>query len=359
MTMIQLIACIGMIAGLFMVLHVSPRELSDNLFSCLTAAPGSIRADINETTKRKKAGYLRREITEAQAVLAASGRADRFPMVCFTSLLCFALGACIAIAAGNAFLVPVLAVGLMLTPFWYVKLTAGSFKKDVAAELETALSVITTAYPSAGERTEEPVKPFALPPANKDMRRVFAYLIKHRSIARDVVAHFAKAGLLYEDAEYHNAVFVGTDTDGVPRHAHKRSANSYGKAFRLNVEGSDPRYSFHHVGTDRSLYVFEAPIDMLSFITLYPENWQRHSYVACCGTSIQPVLQMLEQVPQLDTILLCLDNDEAGHQASRRMREQLEMRYSVERLIPENKDWNDDLTLSGENAQGFSMNEMR
>lgn len=85
MTMIQLIACIGMIAGLFMVLHVSPRELSDSLFSRLTAAPGSIRADINETTRRKKAGFLRREITEAQAVLAASGRADRFPMVCFTS----------------------------------------------------------------------------------------------------------------------------------------------------------------------------------------------------------------------------------------------------------------------------------
>ena len=185
------------------------------------------------------------------------------------------------------------------------------------------------------------------------------YLIKHRSIARDVVAHFAKAGLLYEDAEYHNAVFVGTDVEGVPRHAHKRSANSYGKAFRLNVEGSDPRYSFHYVGTDRSLYVFEAPIDMLSFITLYPENWQRHSYVACCGTSIQPVLQMLEQTPQLDTVLLCLDNDEAGHQASRRMREQLEVRYSVECLIPENKDWNDDLTLSDENAQGFAMNELR
>ena len=148
-----------------------------------------------------------------------------------------------------------------------------------------------TAYPSAGERTEEPVKPFALPPANKDMRRVFAYLIKHRSIARDVVAHFAKAGLLYEDAEYHNAVFVGTDTDGVPRHAHKRSANSYGKAFRLNVEGSDPRYSFHHVGTDRNLYVFEAPIDMLSFITLYPENWQRHSYVACSAATICSLLR--------------------------------------------------------------------
>lgn len=146
MTMIQLIACIGMIVGLFMVLHISPRELSDGIFTRLTAAPGSIRADINETTKRKKAGFVRREITEAQAVLAASGWADKFPMVCLVSLICFALGACIAIVAGNAFLVPVLAVGLMLMPFWYVKLTAGNFKKDVAAELETALSVITTAY---------------------------------------------------------------------------------------------------------------------------------------------------------------------------------------------------------------------
>lgn len=135
--------------------------------------------------------------------------------------------------------------------------------------------------------------------------------------------------------------------------------NLYSLEFQMHISSEKRQYRFHYVGTDRSLYVFEAPIDMLSFITLYPENWQRHSYVACCGTSIQPVLQMLEQAPQLGTILLCLDNDEAGHQASRRMREQLEMRYSVERLIPENKDWNDDLTLSAENAQGFSMNEMR
>lgn len=146
MTMIQLIACIGMIAGFFMVLNLSPRELSDSIFSRLTAAPGSIRADINETTRRKKAGFFRREIAEAQAVLAASGREGKFPMVCMTSLGLFALGASAAILAGNAFLVPVLAIGMMLMPFWYIKLTASSFKKDVAAELETGLSVITTAY---------------------------------------------------------------------------------------------------------------------------------------------------------------------------------------------------------------------
>ena len=201
-----------------------------------------------------------------------------------------------------------------------------------------------TVYPSAGERVEEPPKQFVQPPAHSDMRRVYAYLVKYRNIDRSVVAHFAKEKLLYEDAEYHNTVFVGTDENGIPRHAHKRSANSYGKAFRLNVEGSDPRHSFHHIGTDGSLYVFEAPIDMLSYITLHPNDWQSHSYVACCGTSIQPVLKILEYVPQINTVLLCLDNDTAGYKASERMKEQLKDTCVVVRLIPANKDWNDDLT---------------
>jgi len=56
------------------------------------------------------------------------------------------VGAGIAIVMGNFFLVPVLAAGLAFAPFWYVKLTAGGYKRDVALELETALSIITNAY---------------------------------------------------------------------------------------------------------------------------------------------------------------------------------------------------------------------
>ena len=218
---------------------------------------------------------------------------------------------------------------------------------------EAVTMLLDEMYPCAPKAAEALPKPFALPPVNSDMRRVYAYLVKHRNIARDVVAHFARKKLLYEDAKYHNAVFVGTDETGVPRHAHKRSTNSSGKAFRLNVEGCDPRYTFHHMGTDGSLYVFEAPIDMLSYISLHSVDWQRHSYVACCGTSIQPVEKMLERLPQLDTVLLCLDNDEAGHAASQRMKTQLEENYTVERLTPEHKDWNDDLI-----AQTQSRNEV-
>lgn len=91
-------------------------------------------------------------------------------------------------------------------------------------------------------------KSFALPEANQDMRRVFAYLIKQRFIDREVLTYFAHEKLIYEDKKYHNAVFVGLDENGIPRHAHKRGTYTQGEPYKGNVEGSDPKYSFHRLG---------------------------------------------------------------------------------------------------------------
>ena len=123
-----------------------------------------------------------------------------------------------------------------------------------------------------------------------------------------------------------------------------------GQSYRGNIEGSDPWHSFHYLGGDDTLYVFEAPIDLLSYLSLFPEGWQEHNYVACCGTSSIPVLEMLRQLPQLRQVYLCLDNDAAGHAASERMAKLLEERgISAERLVPQQKDWNDDLKAEQEN----------
>ena len=208
-----------------------------------------------------------------------------------------------------------------------------------------------TVYAPASKQEEKPKKEFALPSAGREMRRMYAYLLKHRLLDRNVVDAFVRAGLLYEscekfkDREYHNAVFVGRDENGVPRHAHKRSLNSLGKAFRINVEGSDPRCSFHHTGSSNRLYVFEAPIDLMSFLSLYPRGWQEHSFVALCGTSEHAMLWMLEQNPGIRSVCLCLDHDEAGIEASRRLAELLhEHGYDdVGMLQSEYKDWNEDL----------------
>ena len=201
------------------------------------------------------------------------------------------------------------------------------------------------AFPQAKTRPPDPPKAFALPDASPTMRRVYAYLMRQRRIHREVITAFVRSGLLYEEAKYHNAVFVGFDEHGVARHAHKRSTNSSGKAFRQNVEGSDPQYSFHWLGGDDSLYVFEAPIDLLSYITLYRDGWERHNYVACCGVSPIPVLESLRRMDQPRQVFLCLDNDAAGQAANLRIAEQIQSQFgiSAEVLIPAAKDWNEDL----------------
>lgn len=221
-------------------------------------------------------------------------------------------------------------------------------------------------YRESEHRKPEPKKAFALPPANDTMRRVFAYLIKSRLLDQKVVSHFAHAGLLYEDAQYHNAVFVGRDKEGVARHAHKRGTycarrrvqagnrreaaalgESYtgGDAYKGNVEGCDPHFSFHYAGTSDTVYVFEAPIDMLSFISLYQQDWQRHSYVALCGVAEHALLQLLADHPQISKIGLCLDHDEAGIKADKRIAGILAERgyQNVFPLFSVHKDWNEDI----------------
>ncbi len=146
MNVILLVACIGMITGFFILLSLSPMEFTDSVFKNIMNKPRSIKDEINEITKRKKMSYFRREVVEVQSILKLTRREGWFPMICALSLFLFAIGSGIAIVLGNFFSVPVLGIGFMLLPFWYVRLTQTHFKKDIAAELETALSIITTAY---------------------------------------------------------------------------------------------------------------------------------------------------------------------------------------------------------------------
>ena len=200
-------------------------------------------------------------------------------------------------------------------------------------------------YRESKPQEQELAKPFVLPEAHTDMHRVFAYLIKTRCLDHRVVSEFAKAKMLYEDAKYHNAVFVGYDAQGIPCHAHKRGTYTTGDAFKGNVDSCDPRYSFHWIGQSDTVYVFEAPIDMLSFLSFYRQNWKQHSYVALCGVAEHALMRLLTDAPHVNKIALCLDNDKAGVQARERIQKHLaEREYrNVFSLFSNRKDWNEDL----------------
>lgn len=192
---------------------------------------------------------------------------------------------------------------------------------------------------------EEPKKPFVLPEANQTMHRAFAYLIKTRCVDPKVVSVFAGKHMIYEDVKYHNVVFVGFDSDGIPRHAHKSGTCQKGQPFKGNVEGCDPRYSFRWIGKSNTVYVFEAPIDMLSFISMYQKGWMDHSYVALCGVAEHALMQLLNDAPHISQIALCLDHDKAGIQARERIKKNLSERgyHMVFSLFSNLKDWNEDL----------------
>ena len=217
------------------------------------------------------------------------------------------------------------------------------FQTAVQELLGQTVTPLSHSPPKVSAKEEK--KEFRLPEANTNMHRVYAYLIKQRFISPDIISHFAKQHTLYEDKEHHNAVFVGVDENGVPRQASKRSTNSYGNSFRITCQGSDTRYSFAHFGESKRLYVFEAPIDMMSFLTLYPKDWQKHSCIAMNGVYENAVLSALKNHTNLSKVILCVDNDEGGIEAVDRLRDILHKKGypDVKRLAPKFKDWNEAL----------------
>ncbi len=216
-----------------------------------------------------------------------------------------------------------------------------SFQDAVVELLGGHCSAQTVSSPGAAP--ESVVKPFELPEPNSNMRRVFAYLTKQRFIDPQIISHFAHEHKIYEDGKYHNAVFVGMDENGTPKQASVRSTISFGKIFRLTVANSDTKYSFSHFGNDGKLFVFEAPIDMLSFITLYQKDWKDHSYIAMNGVYESAILKALENHSELKSVYLCTDSDEGGIEAAERLRDILrEHGYTdIFRIMPQQKDWNE------------------
>jgi len=115
-------------------------------------------------------------------------------------------------------------------------------------------------------------------------------------------------------------------------------------AFRRDVGGSDKQYAFHHTGTSGKLYVFEAPIDMLSYISLHKQNWQADSYIALGGVSPAALNHFLKMQSGIREVCLCLDNDRAGHEAVQRIGRDLQKQgYEISAYLPHYKDWNQQL----------------
>ena len=191
-------------------------------------------------------------------------------------------------------------------------------------------------------------KAFEPPMLAEDPRRAYAYLNVRRGIPKEILVPFFKKKLIGETREYHNVAFMGYDTNGNLKHVNLRGTQS-NSAFKGNAAGSTPEYSFRWTGKSEKLYLFEAPIDMLSFIAMKGEDWQEHNYAACCGVGDKVLFQTIKDNPNISMVFLCLDNDRAGRFAEYRIAEKLRKEniwFGI--MLPDGKDWNEQLMAERE-----------
>ena len=188
------------------------------------------------------------------------------------------------------------------------------------------------------EAVPAPAPNFHLPVRNETNEAARAYLINERGLNEKLVDIFMNSGDVYEDAAHHNVVFVGRDLKNMPRYAHCRGTT---EKFRQDVAGSDKSYGFSYHGTGDQLCVFEAPIDMLSFIDIYRKDWNKRSYLSLGGVSGKALERYLTEHPEICKVYLCLDNDQAGNSACERLAREMTDGIVITRMKPPLKDWNE------------------
>ena len=244
---------------------------------------------------------------------------------------------------------PSLAVkGDRLSWYWHSKGSGGHGVLDYLMKIEAMpfrQAVESVAHiPAAAlvSAKSQPDKRLILPEKAGIPLRLYDYLCHKRGIDAGIVGALLDEGIIYEDRRG-NVVFVGYDEQGAARFVSLRGTYG-GQQFRMDCAGSDKRYGFHMTySQSERLYIFESPIDAMSHASLESE-WRRDNRLSLAGTSDTALPQYLEAHPQTKELVLCLDNDPSGREASVAIaRKYTGQGYRTRIELPQSKDYNQDL----------------
>ncbi len=215
------------------------------------------------------------------------------------------------------------------------------------------LSDLTKVTSPISYDTASPKKTFALPKRDSNNHAIIHYLCDKRKIDADIVDYFIQNNMIYQSKYYKNVVFVGYDGDK-PAYAFKRSIH---ENVKLDHAGSNKAFSFSYTALlSDELHVFEAAIDLLSYMTLLKQNhkdYMNQSYLSLAGVSKQDgsdipisLKSYLERNPNIKRIVFHLDNDEVGMKATKSMISVLSSQYEcIDEHPTKYKDINEELQM--------------
>ena len=192
-------------------------------------------------------------------------------------------------------------------------------------------------------------KELILPAKARNMKNVFAYLVKTRCINQKIVQEMVDRDMLYQD-ERNNCVFVSRNENGKSVFATVRGTNT-DKKWVGDVSGCDYSHSFFIDNCSRNLIVTESVIDAMSMMDIKEqkgENHQEYNYLSVSGLGkSREALGYHLGKTLYDIVFLAFDNDDKGRKIAKEMKKHIEsinQDISVFMLIPEAaKDWNEEL----------------
>ena len=228
-----------------------------------------------------------------------------------------------------------------------VKGSSGSAVREEAVRQYSSVADILRR--AKADRETEEKKKLIKPMPDKDNAELIEYLCKTRGINRDLVDLCIKRGLLYQTLE-RTVCFIGNDENNIPAYAFCRGIYDDSKR---EQPGSSKKYCFRLTLDPDSVtvFVFEAAIDLLSFISLNilhgtNSGLDKGRYLSLGGIDDGALRKYLSMNPNITDIVLCLDNDKVGQDAGKKLHDKFsaECNVSVRRVsMADTKDWNEAL----------------
>lgn len=205
-------------------------------------------------------------------------------------------------------------------------------------------------------------KTFEAPLKAEDNKEIIDYLERKRKIDRKVVDEWIEAKRIYQSDRQHNnsripqLVYAGEvkPGSGVIKYAAIRGlGNSH---FKQDVSGSFKQIGVYHSKNSNTLVITESVIDAMSYQTLHPS--EQYNYLSVNGVQSSErcidfhLQQRITENPKETRIIIALDNDEAGIDASERLKKHIEDNYEGIDIVIDTpsigKDFNEELVKGKE-----------
>lgn len=249
---------------------------------------------------------------------------------------------------------------------YFVKVEGWDFL-DAALHL---LKLIKTKEPVQAHQ-QKPVLPlpFHLPSKSDSSNIIIDYLCKKRCLNEEIVKSLIQQNLIYEVEGNHAVVFVGYDQQGNPKHASMRSTDG---DWKKDVPGSNKSYSFSISSpASKTLRVFEAAIDLISYMTLLKRSgrdYKNCNYLSISGatligksiadSTIPVALETFLNEHDINKIYLHFDNDRAGKETALKIQFHLEGKYEIIDEPPyAGKDFNELCCLRNKKESNHKMKD--